>query len=168
MLTDGRLTHGWLVQGPFLTKNQNFRNGFAYCMGPSGQGPTVGADRAKATSRGAATHRRVFGLEFLGMFKVFLECLGFLLECSAFFGILILFLECFDFSGMLLDSLATKKKESDATMCILYVSNLFLTLSKQIYAEVGHRFTKWKHMIPKRANFANNHPNPDLSRPGHA
>ena len=34
VLTDGRLVHGWLVKGPIIRKDANFRNGFAYCVGP--------------------------------------------------------------------------------------------------------------------------------------
>ena len=41
----------------------------------------------------AATHRRVFCLDFFVMFRPFGECL--------FFGIFKLSLECYDFSGML-------------------------------------------------------------------
>ena len=37
---------------------------------------------------GAATHRRVFCLDFFGMFRLLGECLDLLLECSDFFDFL--------------------------------------------------------------------------------
>ena len=37
-------------------------------------------------SGGAATHRRVFCLDFFGMFKFFSECLDLSLECLDFLG----------------------------------------------------------------------------------